>query len=136
MKTKWQKQLRHGQFGIALDGVLDSTAKDHSPLNVLTLLVALRHRSALRNALQDRDEVTVQPILGWITKHIMDPRYTTACVDVGLHLLDLYAEYAGGSAELNSGFQLLKKRVKSEVEKAQMASQTSGMVETLLMGGV
>ena len=52
------KHLRHGRFGAALDYVLDPTAKDHSPLTVLTLLTALRHRSALREALEGRSSMS------------------------------------------------------------------------------
>ena len=133
-ETKWQKDLRQQRFGAALDAVLDPQARDHSPLAVLTLLVALRHRSATRAALENRDEVTVQPILKWIIIHIVDPRYATACVDVGLQLLDLYSEYVGGSAELAKSFLQLGRRVKTEYEKAQMACEIGGMVETLMVG--
>lgn len=131
----WQRDLRHGRYAAALDGVLDTTAPDHSMLNVLTLLVALRHRSALRAALENRDEESVEPVLHWICNHIIDPRYRAACVDVGLHLLDLYAEHVGGSAELATGFKTLRKRVTQEVEKAQVAAQTGGMLEALMIAG-
>ncbi|KAJ9141764.1 U3 small nucleolar RNA-associated protein 15 [Pleurostoma richardsiae] len=132
-EQRWQKDLRHGRYASALDRVLDPATKDYAPLNVLTLLVALRHRSALREALEGRDENTVQPVLKWVSGHIIDPRYVSICVDVSLHLLDLYTEYVGGSVELAAGFQLLKKRVTREVEKAQWACQVSGMVENLTM---
>lgn len=131
----WQHDLRHGRYAAALDGVLDPTAPDHSKLNVLTLLVALRHRSALRAALEGRDEDSVEPVLRWICNHIIDPRYRAACVDVGLHLLDLYAEHTGASAELATGFKTLRKRVTQEVEKAQVAAQTGGMLEALMVAG-
>ncbi|KAK2612369.1 U3 small nucleolar RNA-associated protein 15 [Conoideocrella luteorostrata] len=129
----WQKDLRRGRYGRALDQVLDSMSKDHSPINVLTLLLALRHRSAMRDALEHRDEVSVEPILKWVCRHICDPLYVSVCVEVGLHLLDLYAEYVGGSAELHNGFKVLHVRVKSEVEKAQIACQTGGMLESLMI---
>jgi U3 small nucleolar RNA-associated protein 15 len=134
-ETPWQKDLRHGRFGSALDRVLDHTGKDNGgPLTVLTLLVALRHRSGLRLALEGRDENTVQPILKWVQKYIVDPRYVGICVDVAVHLLDLYAEFVGGSAELEAGFKTLHRRVRQEVERAQMATQTGGMLGSLLVG--
>lgn len=134
-ESPWQTDLRHGRYAAALDGVLDISALDHSKLNVLTLLIALRHRSALRSALEKRDEESVQPVLHWICNHIIDPRYRSACVDVGLHLLDLYAEHVGVSAELATGFKTLRKRVTQEVEKAQVAAQTGGMLEALMIAG-
>lgn len=130
----WQKDLRHGHFKSALDRVLDPATKDHGPLTVLTALVALRHRSALRDALEGRDEITVQPILKWVQQHIVDPRYISVCTDVATHLLDLYAEFADASAELAAAFRLLYRRVKLEVERAQKAVQTRGMLESLLVG--
>lgn len=134
-EQKWQSDLRHGRYAAALDGVLDTSAPDHSKLNVLTLLITLRHRSALRAAVENRDEESVQPLLSWICNHIIDPRYRAACVDVGLHLLDLYAEHVGQSAELATGFKTLRKRVTQEVEKAQLAAQTGGMLEALMIAG-
>ncbi|KAF3760642.1 WD40 repeat-like protein [Cryphonectria parasitica EP155] len=134
-ERQWQYDLRHGKYAAALDGVLDTAAPDHSKLNVLTLLHALRHRSALRAALEHRDEVSVRPVMHWISNHIIDPRYRSACVDVGLHLLDLYAEHAGASTELAAAFKTLRKRVTQEVEKAQVAAQTGGMVEALMIAG-
>lgn len=134
-EQKWQWDLRHGRYAAALDGVLDTSAPDHSKLNVLTLLITLRHRSALRAAVENRDEESVQPVLSWICNHIIDPRYRAACVDVGLHLLDLYAEHVGQSAELATGFKTLRKRVTQEVEKAQLAAQTGGMLEALMIAG-
>ncbi|KAI2605810.1 WD40 repeat-like protein [Hypoxylon fragiforme] len=133
-ETRWQKDLRHARYGAALDRVLDPTAKDHSPLTVLTVLLALRHRSALRDALEGRDENTVQPILKWLHVHIMDPRYVGMCVDVAMHLLDLYAEFVDGSTELQTGFKTLHRRVRIEVERAQTAMQTGGMLGSLLVG--
>jgi U3 small nucleolar RNA-associated protein 15 len=130
----WQKDLRQGRYAQALDHVIDTSLPDCSPLTALTVLVALRHRSALREALQGRDEVSVQPVLRWVSKHIVDPRYSNVCVDVALHLLDLYGEFVGASAELADAFRILRVRVAREVEKAQMACQTSGMLESLIMG--
>ncbi|KAI1270235.1 WD40 repeat-like protein [Xylariaceae sp. FL1019] len=129
----WQKDLRHGRFTSALDRVLDPESKDHSPLTVLTVLVALRHRSALRDALEGRDEITVQPILKWVQNHICDPRYVGVCTDVATHLLDLYVEFSDGSEELANGFRVLHRRVRMEVDRAQVAVQTRGMLESLLV---
>ncbi|KAH6709871.1 hypothetical protein VD0002_g6320 [Verticillium dahliae] len=160
----WQRALRQGRYAEALDRLLDpasvasnsaAAAKNKqggskaaaaaaankkqadqpaAPLEVLTLLLALRHRSAVRAALEGRDERTVQPILKWVCAHVVDPRYVSACVEVGMHLIELYAEYAGGSADLADGFRLLRRRVGGEVEKAKAACETGGMVDGLILG--
>ncbi|TFB04276.1 U3 small nucleolar RNA-associated protein 15 [Trichoderma ghanense] len=132
----WQADLRHARYAKALDQVVDRTSREYAPLNVLTLLLALRHRSAMRDALENRDEQSVQPVLKWVCGHICDPRYVSVCVEVGIHLLDLYSEYAGASAELLQGFKTLHRRVKVEVERAQLACQSGGMLESLMMSAV
>ncbi|KAH8820960.1 WD40-repeat-containing domain protein [Xylogone sp. PMI_703] len=128
-ETVWERDLRQGQYSQALDAVLE---KGYPPITVLTLLVALRHRSAMRAAFQGRDEATVQPIFNWVSKHIVDPRYTSTCVDAALILLDLYTEYVGGSPDLANCIKSLHSRVRAEVARSQAACQTSGMLEMLM----
>lgn len=132
----WQEDLRHARYSKALDQVIDRSSPEYAPLNVLTLLLALRHRSAIRDALENRDEQSVEPVLKWVCGHICDPRYVSICVEVGVQLLDLYAEYVGASAELHQGFRTLHRRVKLEVERAQIACQSGGMLESLMMSAV
>ena len=131
VEAVWENDLRQGRYAQALDHLLTQKS---SAIMVLTLLTALRHRSALRAALQGRDEITVQPIFKWVIKHITDPRYMRACVDAALLLLDIYSEHVGGSAELESNVKLLHRRVRIEVERSQQACQTSGMLEMLMIG--
>ena len=130
VESAWEKDLRQGRYAQALDYVLDQKMP---AITVLTLFTALRHRSAMRVALQGRDETTVQPIFKWVIKHITDPRYVSICVDAALLLLDIYSEHVGGSAELESNVKLLHRRVRTEVERSQQACQTSGMLEMLMV---
>ncbi|KAL2021818.1 hypothetical protein VTK56DRAFT_6592 [Thermocarpiscus australiensis] len=132
----WQRNFRQGRYAAALDEVVDMSGPEYQPVTALTLLVALRHRSALREALEGRDEITVLPLLRWVSKYIADPRYLSVCVDVAFLLLDIYAEHVGGSPELAAQFQALLGKVSKEVEKAQMAIQTNGMVESLMFGSM
>ncbi|EJT76735.1 U3 small nucleolar RNA-associated protein 15 [Gaeumannomyces tritici R3-111a-1] len=132
-EPRWQLDLRQQRYRQALDRVLDPASPEASRSAVLSCLTALRHRSALSHALEGRDEETVQPALQWACRHIVDPRYVSVCVDVGLHLLDQYAEFADRSPELERGFRNLRNQVVREVERAQMACQTGGMLETLLV---
>ncbi|KAK0385024.1 hypothetical protein NLU13_7502 [Sarocladium strictum] len=130
----WQRDLRHGRYGSALDRVLDRIDPRYAPEDVITLLSALRHRNAVRSALSNRDEETVGPVLRWATSHVGDPRHASAAVEVALHLLDLYGEYSGESEELAKGFGRLARSVRGEAEKAKMARMTGGMLESLLVG--
>lgn len=132
-EKKWEKNLRHGRYAAALDGVLDAE-KPEPPIIVLTLLTALRHRSAMRNALQGRDETTLRPILKWLCKHIIDPRYVSMSLDVGLLVFDIYSGEMGQAAGIDNLMRQLHTRVRKEVERAQQALQTQGMLGMLMVG--
>jgi U3 small nucleolar RNA-associated protein 15 len=127
----WAHALRKGMYSQALDMVLeskDANARSQS----LTLLTALRHRSALRTALSNRDSVTLQPILRWCIKNISDYRITRLTTDVALVVLDLYADQLGRSEEVDDLIMALMQRVKVTVEASQDAWKVRGMLDMLV----
>jgi len=102
---------------------------------VLTLLTALRDRSALRTALKDRDEGTLQPILLWLVKHISDPRHIILTTRVSMLVLDLYAEHLGRSKEIDRLVERLHGKVRAQVDNSQAACSTQGMLEMIMSAG-
>ena len=127
----WENLLRKGKYAAALDEVL----KGNNLPNVVTLLTALRHRSAMRTALSGRDDVSLQPIFKWVCVHITDPRYVNLCVDVGMLILDLYSSHMGESFQIDRLMARLHRHVRMEVERSQQAWQTEGMLGMLLNPG-
>lgn len=123
----WELDLRKGRYSSALDNVLSSGDK----VSILTLLTALRHRAALRTALADRDEVTLQPVLKWVYKSIPDPRVVDLCVEVAMNILDLYAVHLGQETGIDALVERLHRRVREEVDRAQQAWMTRGMLDML-----
>ena len=124
----WERILRKGKYAEALDEVLE---KRDLP-DTLTLLTALRHRSALRTALSGRDEVSLQPIFQWVCTYISNPRHVSLCVDIGIQILDLYSSHMGESAEIDRLMQRLHRGVRHQVEKSQQSWKTKGMLEMIL----
>ena len=124
----WEEMLRSRKYAAALDKVLE----DNSTSTVVTLLVALRHRSAMRTALSGRDEITLQPILKWICKFITNPSYVSLCVDIGFLILDIYAAQLGQSKDIDGLMHRLHGNVRREVNRSQQAWQTQGMLGLLL----
>jgi U3 small nucleolar RNA-associated protein 15 len=124
----WEISLRRAWYAEALDKAL--MTRDVS--TIVTLLVALRHRSGLRTALSGRDEVTLRPILQWLHKSIINPQHVGLCVDVGILILDLYAAQFGQSKDIDFLLHELHNRVRSEVASAQLACQTEGMIGLLM----
>lgn len=126
--SPWEILLRKGKYAEALDKVF-SEQKNTS--TVVTLLTALRHRSAMRTALSGRDDVSLQPILKWTCRNIRNPRYVELCTDSGLLILDLYAAYMGESPQIDALLARLHSTVRNEVDRSQQAWQTKGMLEML-----
>lgn len=124
----WEALLRKGKYTAALDEVLQS---QNLPA-IITLLTALRHRSATRTALSGRDDVSLQPIFKWVCKHITNPRYVNLCVDIGMLILDLYSSHMGESPEIDRLMARLHHAVRVEVERSQQAWQTEGMLGMLV----
>ncbi|KAF2260942.1 WD40 repeat-like protein [Lojkania enalia] len=129
----WGNALRWGEYSKALDLVLESNA-GNARAQTLTVLTALRHRSALRSALSNRDSVTLPPVLRWLIKSIVEPRTVRLTVDVALIVLDLYADQLGKSPEVDMLIDVLKKKVSLCVEASQTAWSVMGMVELLVRG--
>ena len=127
-RSQWEKLLHKGKYGEALDAALQSCDLP----SIITLFTALRHRSATRAALSGRDDVSLQPVFKWICKYITDPRYVKMCVDIGMLILDLYSIHLGESPPIDELMKRLHKVVRSEVQKAQTACQTRGMLDMLI----
>lgn len=127
-QSEWEKLLHDAKYSEALDAVLH---QGHLQ-SIITLFTALRHRSATRTALSGRDEVTLQPVFKWVCKHITDPRYVKLCVDLGMLILDLYSIHMGESQRIDELMRRLHKVVRNEVQKAQTACQTRGMLGMLM----
>lgn len=135
-KTKlqpWDEALRRLEYGKALDLAL--SLEIPSPTTVLTVLNVLQQRSALRAALKNRNEVTLQPILRWLTKYMSDTRHIVLITRVSMLVLDMYADVVGLSETVDGCIEALHARVREDVDVAQTAWCTAGMLETALLSG-
>jgi U3 small nucleolar RNA-associated protein 15 len=142
----WQKSLREGKYREALDLVLEPEGGGAMFNNgdVLTLITALRHRSALRTALSNRSSERLVPILRWCHKRVSYPRHITMVHDVLLLILDLYAnkmaEWDMNEDGENEGKDVMKlikrieRQVRIGVDLAQKAGGLQGMIACLEAG--
>lgn len=101
---------------------------------MLTLVTALRHRSALRTALSGRDETSLEPVLRWVIKYIGHPRYISLTSDVAFQVLDLYSEQMGDSPDIDKLIKELHRKVRHCSDLAQQAWSTQGMFDLLMAG--
>ena len=100
-------------------------------MTIFTLLTTLRYRSALRASLEGRDEISLQPIMKWVYFNISSPTFVPICVEVAMNIMDLYSKHLSMSVDLAKQTEKLHRRIKEEVERAQQAGMTRGMLEML-----
>jgi U3 small nucleolar RNA-associated protein 15 len=129
-RKEWEIELHKGRYREALDLALQG----HDRLTIFTLLTTLRYRSALRASLEGRDEGTIRFVLNWVHLNISNPTFVPICVEVAMNLMDLYSKHLGQSQEMSKMVEKLHKRVQEEVERAQQACMTNGMLELLAPG--
>lgn len=138
----WQKLLRTGEYGAALDEILPpNNWAQFSRDDFLTLLTALRHRSALRTALAGRTETSLLPTLDVVSKYIQHPQYIGLLFDVVLVLLELYSHRLsdwqnddGDGKEAARKFAAIHSRVSKATTWADQAQRTLGMLDLLESG--
>lgn len=97
-------------------------------------MTALKHQSALRTALQGRNEETLQPIMKFLAKHLQEPRYFNFLADVTMLLLAIYAGQLGQSKQIDNMVIKLSDRVNEEITKSKNATEIEGMLSLLLAG--
>ena len=102
--------------------------------DTLTLLTALVHRSALRTALANRTEETLQPILRFLIRTLPNPHFAALTEQVVSLILDLYGRQMGRSPAVDALVKRLYGGVRQNVEVAQVACASVGMLELLMEG--
>ncbi|KAK5957921.1 U3 small nucleolar RNA-associated protein 15 [Knufia fluminis] len=124
----WDRAMHATRYAEALDHAI---ATKQRPV-VLSILNELRYRSALRAALENRNEDTLQPVLHWIWTNISTTQYTQICVQVAMIMMDLYSAQVGSSPTVSRLVNKLHVRMQEEAERSKQAIQTKGMLELLL----
>jgi len=126
-ESGWETALRRGRYGDALDQAL----KVGDRLTVMTCVMALVHRSAVRKALEGRNTMTLTPIIRFITKNLTDAKFVRLLSDMAIVLVDLYGEHMGQNDDFDMMMDSLHTEAAVGVEIAQMCISASGMLEIL-----
>ncbi|RDA93709.1 hypothetical protein CP533_0198 [Ophiocordyceps camponoti-saundersi (nom. inval.)] len=133
-ERKWHHHLRHARYGLALDMVLNTESKTYSPTDALTLLHALRHRSAMQDSLRESDESRIQSLLAWLSANVGKPQFVSVAVELAVNLLHLYADFIAQSPRLERDARLLMRKVDQQIRESREARCVEGMVESLMLG--
>lgn len=124
----YDKFLKAFEYGAALDTAVDTK----NPIVVFSVLEELRMRDGLDIALSGRDETTLEPLLHFLAKYIVDPTLSGLLVQVAERLLDIYASVIGQSPDLDDAFFRIRQRLREEMITHQALGSLLGQLELLM----
>ncbi|KAI8340753.1 WD40-repeat-containing domain protein [Chlamydoabsidia padenii] len=128
----YDKFLKRFEFTNALDEVI----KQGNPNIIITMLQELIHRDALSNALAGRDDVSLEPLVRFLLRHIHNPRYTGVIVDVSEVLLDVYQKVFGESPLIDKLVSQFRQKVSNEIKLQKDILQVVASLDMLFARSV
>lgn len=126
--TQFERHLNAFKWAEALDSAVASNLPREQ---TITLLNELKKRGKIRISFYGRDEISLMPILLWLTKNLADLRAFNIVCDYLAVILEMYGVMAGKSVALEEALHTLAQGVDAEVRKCKEASEISGMLELL-----
>ncbi|CAJ0634860.1 9956_t:CDS:10 [Entrophospora sp. SA101] len=124
----YEQYLKKFEYTKALDAVFRTGTR---AILTISMLQELIYRDGLRQALVNRDETTLEPILKFIMKWINDPKYTELLIDVGNLIFEIYGQVICQSPKIQELLQSLKAKVKKELEVQKEIFKVIGSLEML-----
>jgi U3 small nucleolar RNA-associated protein 15 len=126
----YDRFLRKFQFHAALDASL--ATKD--PVVVCSMLDELTQRRVVHSALQGRNEESLLPILIFLNRYIVNPRYSTLLFKITNSVLDLYESEIGSSPAVDEQIVKLHQRIYSEVLLQRQLQSLQGSLDMIMAG--
>lgn len=120
--------LRKFWYGEALDEALES----RQPQTVAAVLEELGKRRGLSQALSNRDEETLEPLLSFTVRYITRPAYTPLLVGVADMLCDIYGSVAGQSETIDGLFEKLRIHVRGECRAQRTLLKLVGQIDSVM----
>ncbi|GJN87988.1 hypothetical protein Rhopal_000943-T1 [Rhodotorula paludigena] len=124
--TEWDRMLKNFRYGDALDSAL---RQDVTPATTFALLEELIRRDGLPIALANRTDLTLEPVLSFLIKHITHPRYSVLAVDVASVLVDIYTPTLGLSPLIDTLFARLRRKLDDELDFQRELTQVQGALD-------
>ena len=125
----YDAMLRKFRYGAALDAAL---ARGQRAVVAVSVLEELVRRDGLTIALQGRDDERLEPLLRFLVRHVVNPRYAALLVEVAGMALDLYAERIGQSMAIDEHFMRLQRKIETECALASELTSLLGALDCLM----
>jgi len=98
----------------------------------MAVLEELGRRRGLSQALSNRDEETLEPILAFTSNFISSPRFTPLLIGVANQLCDIYGDIAGQSDTIDEHFEKLRKQVQGECKTQKTLLRLLGQIDAVM----
>ena len=120
--------IKKFQYKDALDAVLNT----RQPALVVSMLEELILNSSLENALSNRTDERLEPLLSFLIKFVTNPKYSTILINVCTIVLNLYTYAIGHSTLVDELFLKLQKHLKTEVNIQKDLFHLLGKIDLML----
>ena len=107
----------------------------HYCIQIVAVLEELGKRRGLTQALSNRDEESLEPILSFTTKFITKPRYSPVLIGVADKLCDIYSGVVGQSENIDEYFDKLRRHVKDECRTQKSLLRLIGQIDAVMCAG-
>ncbi|KNC51417.1 U3 small nucleolar RNA-associated protein [Thecamonas trahens ATCC 50062] len=127
----FERFLKKFEYKNALDAALNT----RDPVVVVSLIAELKQRAGLNIALKGRDDTSLEPILEFLIRYAVVPRYAPLLLDVAATVLEMYAPFIGQFVSLDEQFVQLAQQTRREVAFLRDLHSMQGMLEVFLEEG-
>lgn len=131
-----KKRRAHDEFlkNFAYKDALDAALETKEPATVVSVLEEFHQRGpeVLSIALSGRDEVTLEPILSFVARYVIVPRFAPVLTHVCDTLLTSYSVVLGESLVVDTQLARLHQNVRQELEIQKKLAGVLGSVEMIL----
>lgn len=125
--TKYEKAFKAFKFRDALDECLTIG----NPQLVVSCFTELMVYNALNIAIAGRDEMSLLPVLKFISKSIQNPEFCHISLEVFSEILTTYGSKIGQSPEIDECMSIILSKMEREIKIAKEMSKVSGQLEMI-----
>jgi U3 small nucleolar RNA-associated protein 15 len=120
--------IRKFRYGDALDDALLT----RNAQTVVAVLEELGRRRGLKQALSNRDEESLEPVLAFTARYISQPQFSALLIGVANILIDIYGEIAGQSETIDELFMKLRNQVMAECHCQKSLFRVLGQLDAVI----
>ena len=102
------------------------------PDTIISVVQELRKRQVLQNALSARDDISLEPILKFIHRHVKNPKYFDELTSLLDLILDMYESVLDNSTVAKDLLQKINDRTREEVNFQKELTKLVGVMDMFI----